>query len=575
MITKAELKNLIDVASGRKKADLLIKNCNVVDVYNGEILKDNVAISNGYIAGLGDYKADKIYDAKGGYVSPGLIDSHIHIESSYCTPEEFGKMVVPHGTTRIIADPHEIVNVCGLAGFDYMLEASKQTALSIKFMMPSCVPATKLEDSGAIIKASDMKDYMSNPNIPGLGEMMDFVAVENADDDVLDKITLAKQHGKIIDGHSPNVFGKHLNAYTAAGIKTDHECSTLEEMNDRLQKGMYVQLRQGSACHNLEVLAKGITDFNFRRCLLCSDDRQPKTIFEQGHLEHQLKKLVSMGINPIIAISMATSNVADCYNFDDIGVIAPGKKADIVIFDNLNDFNVKTVFINGEKIAENGIYLKKIVKADQTNVRHTMNIDFDKNRLKMHLKAGKVNAIEMIPGEVLTKKCEIEVNTDENGDFLYDDSIDVVKCAVLERHKNTGKVGLGFIKGYGMKSGAVAASVAHDSHNIICVGTDNNDMQKAIETVIDSYGGFAIAKNGHVLESLPLPIGGIMSDKSGKEVAEKLDSLHDIAVKELGVSDKIEPIMTLTFMSLIVIPELKITARGIFSVGENKFISLQ
>lgn len=576
MMTKQELKRMIDAASGRVKADLVIKNGNVVDVCNGKILQADVAITAGHVVGLGRYDGETEYDAKGAYISPGLMDAHIHIESSYCTPEEFGRMVIPHGTTTVVADPHEIVNVCGIEGFDYMAKAAKATPLCVKLMVPSCVPATAIEDAGAVIKAKDMVDSICQEFSPGLGELMDYVAVRQGDEDVLDKVLLAKHYGKVIDGHSPNVYGYDLNAYICAGVKTDHECSTLEEMKDRLERGVYVQLRQGSACHNLEQLAPGITAFNFRRCLICSDDRQPKTIFEEGHLENHLRMLVKAGIDPIMAIAMATVNVADCYHFEDRGMIAPGKKADLVIFEDLESFQVRDVFIDGEHVASRNTYLKEIEKTDIASVSGTMHIkDFSEDKLVMNLTGNKIYAIEVVPGEVLSKKAVVEIRKNPQNDFEFDPKIDVVKCAVLERHHETGKIGLGFLKNYGMKCGAIAASVAHDSHNVICVGVCNEEMAVAIDAMIKQKGGFVIVKDGHVIESLPLPVAGLMSDLEGEVVSEKLVSLHNTAICELGVNSEIEPLMTLTFMSLNVIPELKITARGMFDVIENRFIGLE
>ena len=576
MITRESLEKLIDVASGKKKADLVLKNANIVDVCMGRVFKGNLAISQGYIAGFGDYEGEEEIDIEGKYLSPGLMDAHIHIESSYCTPEEFGRMVIPHGTTTVIADPHEIVNVCGIAGFNYMQEAAKNTCISVKYMMPSCVPATSLEDAGYIVKAEDMSDDIANEAVPGLGEFMDYNAIISKDKIALDKIMLAKLNKKVVDGHSPNLFGKDLNAYLCAGIDTDHECSTLDEMTDRLSRGVYVQLRQGSACHNLEALIPGIDEFNFRRCLLCSDDRQPKTIFEEGHLEYHLRTLVKSGISPFMALAMATVNVSDCYGLKDRGMIAPGKRADIVIFEDLKDFNVCDVFILGEHVAKSGEYLKKVERKDILEVSNTVHLDnFTKDMLKMNLKSDKVYAVEMVAGGVLSKKSPITVKRDANGDFLFDNSVDACKCAVVERHHNTGKVGLGIIKGYGIKYGAIAASVAHDSHNIICVGVNDDEMYKAISNVKDNGGGFALVKDGKVIESLSLPVAGLMSDLSGMEVANKLMSLHKKAVEELGVNESLEPVMSLTFMSLIVIPELKITARGVFDVFENKFINIE
>ena len=573
-MNKDSLKRLIDVANGKKKADLVLKNGSIVDVCSGKIFKADLAVAEGYIAGFGEYDGEVEVDIEGKYISPGLMDAHIHIESSYCTPEEFGRMVVPHGTTTVIADPHEIVNVCGIKGFHYMQEAAKNTCLSVKYMMPSCVPATKMEDAGYVISAEDMADDIVD--IPGLGEFMDYNAVIENDDIALDKLVLAKNHGKIVDGHSPNLSGKALNAYACAGIDTDHECSTLEEMEDRLERGIYVQLRQGSACHNLGALIPGINEFNFRRCLLCSDDRQPKTIFEDGHLEYHLKTLVNAGISPVMALAMATVNVSDCYGLKDRGMIVPGKRADLVIFEDLKDFKVSSVYILGEEAARDGEYLKELKKHDFTDVSNTVHLDnFKKEMLQMWLKSDEVYAIEMIAGGVLSKKTKIKIKRDENGLFVFDKNIDACKCAVIERHHNTGKVGLGIIKGYGIQSGAIAASVAHDSHNIICVGVNDDEMNLAIENVKQNGGGFALVKDGKVIESLSLPVAGLMSDLSGEEVSKKLLSLHKKAVVELGVNESLEPVMSLTFMSLIVIPELKLTAGGLFDIFENRFIDIE
>ena len=571
---KRTLSRMIDAAMHRIPADLVIYNCKVVDVYTGTVREDSIAITEGNIVGFGnDYRGQEEIDAKGAYAAPGLIDAHIHIESSYTSPEEFGRMVVPRGTTTVIADPHEIVNVYGLEGFNYMIRAAEKTELSVRYMIPSCVPATPLEDSGAIVNAFDMQWPMGDRHVPGLGEFMNYPGIINKGDDELNKLLVALNMHKVIDGHSPAVSGAELNAYAASGVKTDHECTTTEEMIDRLQRGMYVQMRDGSACHDLKYLIPAITPFNYKRCLLCSDDRQPKTILEEGHIDNHLRMLVEAGIDPVMAICMATLNCAECYKLEDRGALAPGKRADIVLFNNLEEFRAQMVFIEGKKIAQDGRYLPAFDKAAIFSVRGSMHVKpFTVDQLKMHLKSDRVRALGIVKDGITTTSEVITVKRDEEGDFIFDPDQPVVKIAVLERHHNTGKIGLGFLANYGIKRGAIALSVAHDSHNIICVGVSNEEMYAAIQALIDQEGGFVVIENGEVLASLPLPIAGLMSDLPGEEVAKRLKVLHETAYEKLGVSHDVEPVMTLCFMSLIVIPELKITTRGMFDVRKFDFV---
>ena len=576
-LDKRILSSMIDTAMHRIPADLVIRNCNVVDVYSGTIRKDSIAVTFGRIVGFGDdYTGNEEIDAGGAYAAPGLIDSHIHIESSYLSPEEFGRLVVPRGTMTVIADPHEIVNVYGLEGFSYMIHAASQTELSVRYMVPSCVPATPLEDSGASVNAFDMQWPMGDRHVPGLGEFMNYPGVIHKEEDVLNKLLVALNMNKVIDGHAPSLTGAALNAYIAAGIKTDHECTTVAEMEERLQRGMYVLLRDGSACHDLQRLIPGITPYNYRRCLLCSDDRQPRTLLESGHLDNHLRILVRAGIDPVMAVCMATLNAAECYNLEDRGVLAPGKRADIVLFDDLKDFKVRMVFSEGKKVAENGVYLLPFTRAPITSVRGSMHVKpFTVDQLKMHLNSDRVRAIGIVRDGVTTKSEIVTVKRDAEGDFIFDPEQDVVKIAVLERHHNTGKIGLGFLKNYGIKRGAVALSVAHDSHNVICVGVSNEEMYAAVQALIAQEGGFVLVENGEVIASLPLPIAGLMSDMTGEEVAERLKELHDDATQQLGISDDIEPLMTLCFMSLIVIPDLKISTNGLFDVTKFSFVPLE
>ena len=573
---KKDFKKLIDVSSGRITADVVIKNCKVVDVYNGNIIEGDIAISDNLIAGIGNYEGKEVIDAKGKYAAPGFIDGHIHIESSYVSPEELGRLVVPHGTTTIIADPHEIANVCGFKGINYMIKASEGTALDIKMMLPSCVPATPFEHSGAVINAEDMIEPMKSEKIHGLGEFMNFPGVVGADDEVLNKLLVAKNEGKVIDGHSPGLVGNELNAYAAANIHTDHECSTVEEMHDRISRGLYVMLRQGSACHNLKTLTKGVTPFNSKRCILCTDDMQPKTILGVGHLDNSLRMCVEEGIDPIIAIQMATLNSAECYGLEDRGAIAPGLRADIVLFDNLRDFNVDNVLIAGKEVAKGGEYKLPMSLHDISDTKGSFNVkDFSKEKLKLTINSDKAHVINILPGGVVTSKEIVSVTRDENNEFVYNPNEDVVKVAVVERHQNTGNVAVALLKGYGIKEGAIALSVAHDSHNIIVVGVNDNDMEFAVEELIKQGGGIILVKDKAIVESMPMQIGGLMSNKSGEWVDKKLRSIHKIAHENLSVSENVEPVMTLCFMSLAVIPEIKLTDMGLFDVTQFKFITIE
>lgn len=576
VMDKNQLKKLIDTAAGRIPADLIIRGAKVVDVYGGKILEGDIAVCNGMIAGIGEYQGHEVIDASGLYAAPGFIDSHIHIESSYVTPEEIGRLLVPHGGTTIIADPHEIVNVCGIKGLTYMLEASRGTVLDIKFMLPSCVPATPFENAGAVISAADMEGPITDDRILGLGEFMDYPGVISGADPVLDKLMVARKAGKLTDGHSPGVKGKDLNAYAAAQIHTDHECTVAEELLDRVSRGIYVLLRQGSACHDLRNLLKGVTAENSRRCLLCSDDRQPQTILELGHLDDHLRICVEEGLDAVTAIRMATLNAAECFRLYDRGAIAPGLRADIVLMEDLKDFKVRRVFINGAEAARDGVYLPPVTYSSIDSVTNSFCVkDFSVKRLKMNLRSSRVHVIGINPGSVVTSKTVAKVHLDTDGDFVFDSEQDIAKVAVVERHNGTGNVALGLLKGYGIKQGAVALSIAHDSHNIIVVGVSNEEMVYAVEQLIAQNGGVVLTRKGKVLDCLPMPIGGIMSGQSGEWVDKRLVHLHKTACQELGINPSVEPVMTLCFMSLTVIPEIKLTDIGLFDVTSFQFIDIE
>ena len=570
---KSNLKKLIDVATGRVEADLVIKNANVVDVYNGGIIQGDIAIVDGLIAGVGEYHSTTEIDALNKFATPGFIDSHIHIESSYVSPEELGRLVVPHGTTTIIADPHEIANVCGLDGVKYMIEASKNTALDIKMMLPSCVPATPFENAGAVIDAKEMERIISDDAILGLGEFMNFPGVIYNSDDVLDKIMLAKKHNKMIDGHSPGLKGNALNGYAATLIRNDHECETLEDVTDRISRGMYVMLRQGSACKDLARLVSAVTPFNSRRVILCADDCQPKTILNEGHINNNARMCVEAGLDALLAVQMASLNAAECFGLRDRGAIAPGLRADIVLFDNLNDFKADTVFIEGKQVASKGHYELEMIKHDISITKGSFKVkDFSVDRLKLELTSKKAHAIGILEGGVVTSKQIVDVTTDEFNHFVYNPNEDVVKIAVVERHNNTGNVAVALLKGYGLKQGAIALSIAHDSHNIIVVGVNDEEMSFAVESLIKQDGGIVVVNNQHVLAHMPMPIAGLMSDQSGEWVSEQLKKIHEVSHNELGIHQSVEPVMTLCFMSLPVIPEIKLTDMGLFDVTKFEFI---
>jgi adenine deaminase len=577
VVTRKSLSRCIQAAQGIIPSDTVIKDCYIVDVYTRSIRQGDIAIIDDTIAGVGGtYTGNTIVDGRGVYAAPGLIDSHIHVESSYLSPEELGRLLVPLGMTTIIADPHEIVNVCGLEGLRYMIEAAGHTALDIRYMLPSCVPATPFDHAGAAVTAADMAEIIGQDDILGLGEFMNCPGVTTCQPDVLDKLVEARGAGKPIDGHGPGLSGAALQAYVAAGVRTDHECSTIEEVKEKLSLGMYILLRNGSACHDLPNLIGAVTPQTLQRFLLCSDDLHPKTIFAKGHLNEHLRICVQAGLAPAEAIAMASLNAAECYGLRDRGAIAPGKRADIVLFNDLQDFQAARTFIAGKEIAADGSYLLPVTRADFSSVGSSVHIaDFSTDRLKLHLKGNTVHTIDIMPGGVVTGKGIAAVRTDAQGDFIYSPAADIVKVAVVERHHGTGNVGVGLLRGYGLKRGAVAVSIAHDSHNIIVAGANNDDMAKAVETLAGMKGGMVIVLAGKVLASMPLPIAGLMSDKSGKWVEEQMENLYDQGHRMLGINPDVDVIMTLCFMSLPVIPKIKLLDTGLFDVEKFDFMDIE
>jgi len=566
-----DIKKRIDIAAGRIEADLVLKNAKIVDVFSEEIIEGDIAICDDKIAGIGEYLGREEIDLGGKYVVPGLIDGHVHIESSMVTPGQFAKAIVPHGTTTIIADPHEIANVCGLDGIDYILEGSKDIPLDVFVMLPSCVPATAFENSGAKLSAEELKKRIGSDRVLGLGEVMDYPAVIGGNREVLEKIEIAE--GKIKDGHGPDISGKQLNAYITAGIKTEHECTTIEEMQDRIRLGMYVLIREGSAARNLEVLAKGITRANLRRVLFCTDDRHPQDILNDGHIDNNVRLAIKNGIDPIAAIKISSLNAAECYRLWDRGAVAPGYLADLIVVDDIESFNVEKVFKNGKLVANNGESLFQVKSKTDLKVMNTVKLkQVDKDMLKIKLESDIVNVIRLLPHSLVTQKVIRKVDT-QDGYFKYNNMLDILKLVVVERHKGTGNIGLGLVENFNLKEGAIASTIAHDSHNLIVVGDNDEDILLAIEEIGRIGGGITICSKGKVLKSLPLPIAGLVSDKSLDEVSIELREMIKIAYG-MGVNKDIDPFMTLAFLALPVIPELKLTDVGLFDVIEFDFIDL-
>ncbi|ATP36097.1 adenine deaminase [Ligilactobacillus salivarius] len=572
---KQKLIKLIDVAAGRKKADLVLKNAKIVDVFQAKILTGDIAISDGYIAGIGEsYQGVEERNYTGKYVAPGFIEAHIHIESSYVSPEEFSRVFIPRGTTTILADPHEIVNVAGLKGLDYMVNAAKNAKMDIRYMMPPCVPATNFETSGADLYADDMEDALKTGEVDGLAELMNFPGVINAEDKMIDEILMAKKYGARIDGHAPQVVGKDLNAYIAAGPANDHECSTLEEAEERLARGMYLLLREGSVTQDLRKLLPIVNTANSRRCLLSGDDVQAKTAINKGHLDNSIRICIDEGLNPITAIQMATLNPAEYCGLNDRGAIAPGRRADMVVFESLEDFAVEETYILGEKLSQGNKYLGEVNYYPIDSVESSMHVkDFTREKLQLHLNSDKVRAIGVVPGEVLTTEEHVTVKRDGDGNFVYNDQEDVTKIVVVERHHNTGNVNVNLLSGYGIKAGAIAISIGHDSHNIIATGTNDDDIFMAVNELIKQEGGAVVVKDEKVISRMELKIAGLMCNLPAEKMIAQQDALDEAVHEELGVPDNVNPVMTLSFMPLAVIPKLKITDKGLVNVEKNAFVS--
>lgn len=560
----AAKQRIIAVAAGREKADLVLKNAKYLNVFSNEFLCGDIAVANGLIAGVGKYDGKTEIDVSGKLVLPGFIDAHIHLESSMVTPAEFAKAVVAHGTTTVITDPHEITNVMGIDGVEYMIQASQNLPIDVHFMMPSCVPATEIDESGAELDCKDIDLYLDNKKVLGLAEMMNYVGVINGDKNVLSKIVTSQAHHKKIDGHAPELSGNDLNAYIAAGVYSDHECSTFENALEKLRKGQFIMIREGTAAHNLKALMPLLTQQYYSRCMFATDDKHPSDLLYGGHIDYIVKQALKNGADPIVALKTATHHAARYFLLNNKGAIASGYLADIVVVDNLEDFNVETVFKRGKLVFDGEVKDFSAPTVDEKLAEKCFDTFHLDNVTPSSFKVdGKLGLIGLVGGELLTRNLGTADKIDVENDIL--------KIACIERHKGTNHIGVGYVKGYSLKSGAVATSVAHDSHNIITVGCNDDDIAVAVNAIKDSKGGIAVVENGKIKALLELPIAGLMSDEPLTTVNEKLENAKS-SVYELGADKSIDPFMTLSFLSLPVIPSLRITTKGVFDAENWKML---
>lgn len=560
----AAKQRIIAVAAGREKADLVLKKAKYLNVFSNEFLSGDIAVANGLIAGVGKYDGKTEIDVSGKLVLPGFIDAHIHLESSMVTPAEFAKAVVAHGTTTVITDPHEITNVMGIDGVEYMIQASQNLPIDVHFMMPSCVPATEIDESGAELDCKEIDLYLDNKKVLGLAEMMNYVGVINGDKNVLSKIVTSQAHHKKIDGHAPELSGNDLNAYIAAGVYSDHECSTFENALEKLRKGQFIMIREGTAAHNLKALMPLLTQQYYSRCMFATDDKHPSDLLYGGHIDYIVKQALKNGADPIVALKTATHHAARYFLLNNKGAIASGYLADIVVVDNLEDFNVETVFKCGKLVFDGEVKDFSAPTVDEKLAEKCFDtFHLDSVTPSSFKVDGKLGLIGLVGGELLTRNLGTADKIDVENDIL--------KIACIERHKGTNHIGVGYVKGYSLKSGAVATSVAHDSHNIITVGCNDDDIAVAVNAIKDSKGGIAVVENGKIKALLELPIAGLMSDEPLTTVNEKLENAK-LSAYELGADKSIDPFMTLSFLSLPVIPSLRITTKGVFDAENWKML---
>ena len=563
------LEAMIAVARGEEPPDLQLKNAQLVNVLSGEIHPADIAIYQGHVVGYGEYQARQVVDLGGRFVCPGLMDAHVHLESSMVQPAEFARAVVPHGTTAVICDPHEIANVLGLDGVHYMLAASSGLPLHTYVMAPSCVPATHMETAGAELTGADIQELLTHERVLGLAEMMNFPGVLFRVPSVLEKIRVAGD--RPIDGHAPGLLGLNLNAYVAAGIRSDHECTTLDEAREKLRRGMHILIREGTTARNLHTLLPLVTKSNAHLCHFCTDDRHPDTLLHEGHVDDLVRKAIAEGLDPVTAIQMATINTAEYFGLRNVGAIAPGYRADVVVLDDLEEVRVTQVYSGGALVAEAGSYFHSPSELRPVPVRPSMHLDISDLDFRIPAGEGPARAIGIIVGQVVTEALRLEPTT-RDGQIISDPSRDLLKIAVVERHHHTGNVGLGLVKGMGLKRGAIASSVAHDSHNNVVIGANDDEMRSAVAAVADMGGGQVVLVEGAVQAACPLPIAGLMSDQPLEMVRDQVAALSE-AAHRLGCT-LADPLMTMSFLALPVIPALKLTDKGLVDVNKFDFVPL-
>ena len=574
MREQTSMEKQIMQARGLEPADLVLKNCTIIDVFCGDKKKADIAICGTKIAGIGEYSGIEEIDCTGSYIAPGFMEGHIHIESSMLSPGQFARTVIGHGTTTVICDPHEIANVAGTRGIDYFTEESRGLDTNIYCMAPSCVPATHLENSGASLDSEMIGALLGQEQVLGLAEMMNFPGVLFQDKEVMEKLAIGRKAGVPIDGHAPGLTGKDLQAYIGSGIGSDHECVTAAEATEKVQSGMYVFIREGSTAKNLESLLPAVTAKNSNRFLLVTDDCHPHQLITEGHLDRILRKAISLGLDPITALQMVTINVANYYGLRNVGAVAPGYDANLVVFSSLEDIQIQTVYAAGKAVRPKTIEpvgSQHLLRKKYPEVFQSVNVDIGNLTFSLPAKTETARVIRIIKNELITEKVELSIKT-ENGFALADPERDIIKLAIVERHHATGNVGRGFVQGIGLKRGAIASTIGHDSHNITVIGVDDDDMMLAVQTIVDQQGGIAVVANGIILATLTLEVAGLMSCEDAVSVADAFAELLK-AAKKLGVQID-DPFMFMSFLALPVIPHLKITDLGLVDVDKFSLVEL-